>query len=201
MIVRVLTKFGYMLTGVIALVLITFNGACGGQVRTVTTTQIVTQTTTQSSPPVRVTVTIPALSFDDQIAIYVSLIRHIFKNNPRYLEGIGHTLDVYTDTADGWRTFDRVDPYSYEKHVFSIPKELQSAVTAGASGLPFIIAWVEEPNYPYLTLGNVYPQPDGSVQAAAEFIYGNLGSDGANYILHKVDGVWQVDGFNRMWGA
>jgi hypothetical protein len=181
---------------VIVLFLLTLISGCNGQTQTVTTTRVITQTTTRNGPMSTITVTVTELSIDDQIAVYSTLIRHLFSKESRFLKYLNQTLDIQEYMGTGWPGTESGPGPAF------FPIEVQSAITAELVNFSLKIVWVNDFSYPYLLLGNQYPQPDGSVWVAAEFVYGNLGSEGTDYILQKVSGSWAIIGTgSRFWGA
>lgn len=47
-----------------------------------------------------------------------------------------------------------------------------------------------------ITLGNVSPQPDGTLHVPASIYIGSLAAGGQTYVLEAVDGVWQITGIS-----
>lgn len=45
-----------------------------------------------------------------------------------------------------------------------------------------------------ITLGNISPQPDGSLHVPASIYIGMLAAGGQTYVLQAIDGVWQIVG-------
>ena len=87
--------------------------------------------------------------------------------------------------------------------------ELQQAIAAGLTDLPFEVKWVEslddvpvDPNNGQIaggegiviTLGNILPQDDGTVQLPFFMVCGGLCALGKIYVLEEVSGTWQVTG-------
>lgn len=87
--------------------------------------------------------------------------------------------------------------------------ELMSLIESKLADFPFEVIWVESLNEVavdpsngaiaegqgiYITLGNIYPQEDGTVQLPVFMFCGGLCAMGKTYVLTDVDGTWQVTG-------
>lgn len=87
--------------------------------------------------------------------------------------------------------------------------ELQEAITAELASQPFELKWIADMNEApidpnngqvaqgegiVITLGNVHPQTDGSVQLSFFMTCGGLCGIGKTYVLNQVSGSWKVTG-------
>jgi len=92
-----------------------------------------------------------------------------------------------------------------------IATPVQQSIVAALSDLPAEFIWITKladaprdengtikDNGAVITLGNVQPQEDGTIQVAASIYIGMLAAGGQTYVLEQVDGVWQVTGIAGM---
>ena len=87
--------------------------------------------------------------------------------------------------------------------------DLQEAITAELADEPFELIWVEafddasidptsgqiaEGDGIIITLGNIHPQDDSSVQLPFFMTCGGLCGIGKTYVLNQISNVWQITG-------
>jgi hypothetical protein len=141
----------------------------------------------------------------DEAAIYAAAIRqlytvdHTFGQPPNW-----PTVYVISTTDDniGTLTGEGSDPRT-------LSSETQQAITEALSDLPTEIVWIGDRSEApisdqngtvdygdaiIITLGNIHPQDDGSVQLPASLYCGMLCATGMTYVLEQTDGTWQVTG-------
>ena len=96
-----------------------------------------------------------------------------------------------------------------------LPADLQEAITAGLAGEPYELIWIEtfddapigpidpqiaagwhiaEGDGIIITLGNIHPQNDGSVQLSFFMSCADTCGVGKTYVLNQNFGNWQVTG-------
>lgn len=140
----------------------------------------------------------------DEAAIYAAIIHQIYV----YDDTFGGKLQPTTLYIIRW-TDDRAG------NLMALPSEstlltetIQSQITASLQELPTEIVWVDAfedveldtvggrvaGNGAIITLGNIYPQNDGSVQVSGSIYVGSLAAGGQTYILEEIDGVWRITG-------
>lgn len=96
-------------------------------------------------------------------------------------------------------------PYSSPARALAAPT--QQGVVAALTGLPVQFKWVDsagevkrnsrgdvEGNAAIITVGQVRPQADGTVQVTASIYVGPLAAGGQTYILERQGDAWQVTG-------
>jgi hypothetical protein len=172
--------------------------------------QTVTATAPVDTPEPVVTVTVPVdtpepVSSDDARQIYATAVRQVYTVDHSFGGDPPDFPFVYivTTTDDGSLLDAPATPPQ------KLSAELQQAIEAGLTDLPFEIVWVEslddvpvDPNNGaiaggqgiVITLGNILPQNDGSVQLPFYMVCGGLCALGKTYVLNQIDGVWQVTG-------
>ena len=109
------------------------------------------------------------------------------------------------------------DPNAPQAEPALIPEEVQTGVNKLLSGpdamdagnwLPAEIIWIADAvDAPYtptdtvaeggavIKLGNIFPQPDGSVLVSASLYLGELAATGKTYVLNLVEASWRVTGY------
>lgn len=155
------------------------------------------------------TVTVPAftpepVNADDAGQIYAAAIRqvyfveHSFGGDPAEFP----LVYIISTTTDG-KLLEAPPSTPTE-----IGLELREAIDAALEDRPFDIIWVSSrEDVPideggqiaggqgiYLTLGNILPQEDGTVQLPMHMVCGTLCLSGKTYVLEQEAGVWQVTG-------
>ena len=148
--------------------------------------------------------TTPALSEDDQSAIYAAVVRqlytvdHTFGNKPPNWPVV-YLLRDTNDTAG--------DPRATETNSSRLEESVQEAIVAALDDLPAEFIWIDDShevidetimavkdNGALITLGNTHLQKDGSVQVPASIYFASTGAGGMTYIIEQVDGVWKITG-------
>jgi hypothetical protein len=128
----------------------------------------------------------------DQAAIYAAAIRQIYTKDDSHggkLQPSTLYIRNYTDDTAG-------NGQLKESYSELIGETVQSDVLAALSDLPTELIWIVrwDGNRPYVALGNIYPQPDGTVQVAASIYVANLGAQGQVYILKPEGSGWKISG-------
>ena len=141
---------------------------------------------------------------DDQAQIYAATIRQIYTVDHSFGEAPGWPLVYVVSTTDDSVMGDAPSAASQ-----NLSPELQDAITAELAEEPFQLIWIDEregaPIDPtngqvangkgiVISLGNIHPQDDGSVQLSFFMTCGGLCGIGKTYVLSQVDGAWQVTG-------
>jgi hypothetical protein len=137
-------------------------------------------------------------------AIYAAVIRQLYEVDDTF----GGTLRppiVYvvsrTDDSVGDPELGRADPEV-------LAESLQIEIVASLDDLPAEFIWVAQrqdvPLDPdtgrvsgdgvIITLGNIHPQKDGSVQISGSIYIANLAAGGQTYLVEQVDSLWEVVG-------
>ena len=146
-----------------------------------------------------------AVSDDDRAQIYAAAVRQIYTVDHTFGSDPPEFPFVYivTTTDDG----SLLDAPAREAQ--EIPAELQQAIEALLSDLPFDVIWIasldEAPVDPnngsiadglgiVITLGNILPQEGGAVHLPVFMVCGGLCALGKTYVLEHVEGGWQVTG-------
>jgi ABC-2 type transport system permease protein len=151
----------------------------------------------------------------DDAAIYAAVVREFYTVDHTYnMDDPPNFPVIYliktTDDGVG-------DPNAPQGEPALIPEEVQTGVSELLSGpgaidagnwLPAEIIWVgSAAEAPYtstdsvggggavIKLGNIFPQPDGSVLVSASLYLGELAATGKTYILNQVEAGWRVTGY------
>ena len=129
------------------------------------------------------------ISPDDEAAIYAAVIRQIYtvddtfgdKLQPLYIKD-------YTN--------DQAGDLNSQPNSVLIPEGVRSSVLAALHDLPVKLIWEVKSDLsrPYITLCNIYPQADGSVQVGGSIFFAPLAAFGQTYILQRSGAVWIVTG-------
>ena len=146
-----------------------------------------------------------SLTTEDEAAIYAVVVRQLATVDDTYG---GHlnppTLYIIRSTDDK-----AGNPIGKQSQPALILQTVQNRITDALNTLSAEIIWIDEfKNAEFeegtggsvkgggaiITLGNIYLQEDGSVQAAGSIYIANLGAGGTTYILEKIDGVWEITG-------
>jgi hypothetical protein len=145
------------------------------------------------------------LPIQHEAAIYTSVIRQLATIddtfggdlNPETLYVIKNTDDSAGNPVEGQQSETRM-----------ITEDMQSDISSMLNDLPIEIVWIdrfedaefEETGFEVkrggaiITLGNIYPKEDGSVQVAGSIYIANLAAGGTTYILEKSSGSWEITG-------
>lgn len=141
---------------------------------------------------------------NDAAQIYAAAIREIYTVDHSFGEAPGWPLVYALTFTDDSTMFDGPKAPSE-----TLPATLQEAIAAELSDLPFEMIWIDDfdeaPIDPtdgsvadgqgiIITLGNIHPQDDGSVQLSFFMTCGGLCGIGKTYILNQVGDAWQVTG-------
>ncbi len=136
--------------------------------------------------------------------IYAAAIRQVYNVDHSFGSPPGFPLVFISTTTDDGALLDA--PWAAEQE---LRPELLQAVEAELADQPFEIIWVKSlDDVPmdeskariadgqgiYITLGNILPQDDGTVQLPFFMYCGALCALGKIYVLTAVDGVWLVTG-------
>jgi len=146
-----------------------------------------------------------SLTIQDEAAIYTSVIRQLAtvddtfggNLNPETLYVIENTDDSAGNPVEGQQSDTRM-----------ITETMQIEISSMLNDLPIEIIWIdrfedaefEETGFEVkrggaiITLGNIYPKEDGSVQVAGSIYIANLAAGGTTYILEKSSGSWKIAG-------
>lgn len=145
----------------------------------------------------------PADTSDDA-QIYAVAIREIHSITP------SRGLVYVVTTTEDYTIFDAPTAPSQ-----LLPADLQEAITAELADEPYELIWIEafddapfdpanwrdvegwtiaEGDGMIITLGNIHPQDDGSVQLSFFMTCAQMCGIGKNYVLEQYDGVWRVTG-------
>ncbi|MBE2220523.1 MAG: hypothetical protein IAF02_03230 [Anaerolineae bacterium] len=139
----------------------------------------------------------------NEAEVYTAVIQQIYTVDDTF----GGTLQpplVYllsqTDDSVG-------DPNIEQQPAQMIDEASQQAIVAGLAELPAEWVWVNgrsdvpitedgqvEGDGVIITLGNIHPQADGTVQVSASIYVANLAAGGQTFILEQTDSGWVVSG-------
>ncbi|MGD8854945.1 MAG: hypothetical protein PVG33_01330 [Chloroflexota bacterium] len=145
-----------------------------------------------------------ALAATDEAQIYAAAIRQIYNVDHSFGEAPGWPLVYAVSVTDDSVMVDA--PSAPSK---TLAPTLQEAITAELADQPFELIWIknrdEAPIDPgngqvaegegiIITLGNIHPQEDGSVQLPFFMTCGGLCGIGKTYVLNQAGDAWQVTG-------
>jgi len=145
-----------------------------------------------------------ALTTTDEAQIYAATIRQIYTVDHSFGEAPGWPLVYVVSVTDDSAMFDAPTAPSQ-----SLSPALQEAITAALADQPFDLLWIksheEAPIDPsngrvakgegiIISLGNIHPQEDGSVQVSFFMTCGGLCGIGKTYVLNQAGETWQVTG-------
>jgi len=145
------------------------------------------------------------LPIEDETAIYASVIRQLAtvddtfggNLNPGTLYVIKNTDDSAGNPVEGQQSETRI-----------ITETMQSDISSILNDLNVRFVWIdrfEDAEFEetgsevkrggaIITLGNIYPKEDDSVQVAGSIYIANLAAGGTTYILEKGSGSWEITG-------
>ena len=142
----------------------------------------------------------PALSKDDQAAIYATVVRQLYTVDHTFGDEPPNFPKVYLLRT----TYELDRPDAPQIESGSIPKSTQAAIVAALDDLPAEFVWVDhfdevplshgdvEGRGAVITLSNLQLKEEGSVLVMADLFFASAGGAGMTYIIEQVDGVWQV---------
>ena len=145
-----------------------------------------------------------ALGEDDQAAIYAAVARQLYTVDHTFGDQPPNFPVVYLVR----RTDDSVgDPGAPRGESRELSEWVQTDIPAALEDLPAEFVWVDSRDQvpmdanssvkdggAIFTLGNIHPQPDGSLLVSASLYFSSLGAGGRTYILKLMDGAWQIVG-------
>jgi hypothetical protein len=145
-----------------------------------------------------------ALTAEDEAQIYAAAIRQIYTVDHSFGQAPGWPLVYVLSTTEDSAMFDA--PTAPPK---TLSAALREAIAAELTDQPFELIWIEgqdeapidpgdgrvaEGDGIIITLGNIDPQEDGSVQLSFFMICGGLCGIGKTYVLTQTGDAWQVTG-------
>lgn len=141
---------------------------------------------------------------NDDAQIYAAAIRQIYTVDHSFGKPPGWPLVyVVTTTHDSAMVSAPTTPSQ------KLPADRQEAITAELADESFELIWIEtfddapidptngqiaEGDGIIITLGNIHPQDDGSVQLPFFMTCGSLCGIGKTYVLNQIYDVWQITG-------
>lgn len=148
-------------------------------------------------------------AINDNVQIYAAAIRQIYTVDHSFGESPGWPLVYVVTTTDDSAMVGgpAAPPVGADPRVRLLTAELQQAITAGLSDLPFEVIWIdshdEAPIDPtngqvaegdgiIISLGNIHSQDDGSVQLPFFMTCGGLCGIGKTYVLTQAGDAWRV---------
>lgn len=141
---------------------------------------------------------------NDDAQIYAAAIRQIYHVDHSFGESPGWPLVYVVSVTDDSAMVDAPSAPSQ-----TLSAELQEAITAELSDQPFELIWIDSPDEApidptngqiaggdgiIITLGNIHPQNDGSVQLSFFMSCADTCGVGKTYVLNQNFGNWQVTG-------
>lgn len=145
-----------------------------------------------------------ALAATDEAQIYAAAIRQIYTVDHSFGEAPGWPLVYVVSVTDDSVMVDAPTAPSE-----TLSPALQEAITAELADQPFELIWIEDQaEAPFdpgnglvaegegiiISLGNIHPQKDGSVQLPFFMTCGGLCGIGKTYVLNQAGATWQVTG-------
>ncbi len=142
----------------------------------------------------------PALSKDDQAAVYAAVVRQLYTVDHTFGDEPPNFPTVYLVRA----TYKLDVPSTPQIKSGRIPESTQAAIVATLDDLPAEFVWVDdfdevplnngavEGNGAAVTLSDVHLQEDKSVLVSADLYFAGTGGAGMTYIIERMDSVWQV---------
>jgi hypothetical protein len=143
------------------------------------------------------------LTTGEKVEIYAAVIRQLatvddtFGGNlhPQLLYIIKNTDDTAADPSE-----------EQKNNSVLIPQNMQENINGALNDLEIEIVWIDQfedakfdvntgsvkNNGAIITLGNIYPQKDGTVNVAGSIYIGNLAAGGTTYVLSRINGVWTI---------
>ena len=146
----------------------------------------------------------PADAGDDAAQIYAAAIRQIYHVDHSFGEPPGWPLVYVVSVTDDSAMVDAPTAPSQ-----TLSPGLQEAITAELSDQPFELIWIDSPDEApidptngqiaegdgiIITLGNIHPKDDGSVQLPFFMTCGGLCGIGKTYVLGQAGDAWAVTG-------
>lgn len=141
---------------------------------------------------------------NDDAQICAAAIRQIYNVDHSFGEPPGWPLVYILTTTDDSAMVDAPAVPAQK-----LAAELQEAITAELTNEPFELIWIDafddapidpangqiaEGEGIVITLGNIHPQDDGSVQMPFSMTCGGLCGIGKTYVLNQIDDIWQISG-------
>jgi len=140
----------------------------------------------------------------DETGIYAAVARQVYTVDHTFGDNPPNFPRIYLLRADDIR-MGGSDAPTPGMPVIATP--VQQSIVAALSDLPAQFIWITkledaprdengtiQDNGAVITLGNIQPQEDGTIQVAASIYIGMLAAGGQTYVLEQVDGVWQIIG-------
>jgi hypothetical protein len=144
----------------------------------------------------------------DETGIYAAVARQVYTVDHTFGDNPPNFPRIYLLRADDIRASGSDAP---EPGMPVIATPVQQSIVAALSDLPAQFTWITkledaprdengtiQDNGAVITLGNIQPQGDGTIQVAASIYIGMLAAGGQTYVLEQVDGAWQVTGTTGM---
>jgi len=140
----------------------------------------------------------------DDAQIYAAAIRQIYTVDHSFGQPPGWPLVYVVNSTD-----DAVMSYAPAAPSQDLAPELLAAIQTELVDEPFELIWIDnvdeapidlsngqvaEGEGIIITLGNIHPQNDGTIQMSFFMTCGGLCGIGKIYIMSQVDGAWQVTG-------
>ncbi len=141
---------------------------------------------------------------NDDAQIYAAAIRQIYNVDHSFGEPPGWPLVYVVTTTDDSVMVDAPTAPSQK-----LPADLQQAIMDELIDERFELIWIEAlANAPFdpangqiaegdgiiITLGNIHPQDDGTIQLPFFMTCGSLCGIGKTYVLNQIYDVWQITG-------
>ncbi|NCF68905.1 MAG: hypothetical protein GWP61_23330 [Chloroflexi bacterium] len=146
----------------------------------------------------------PTAETGDDAQIYAAAIRQIYTVDHSFGQAPGWPLVYVVSVTEDSAMIDAPGAPSQ-----TLPVETQEAITAELAGEPFELIWItafdDAPIDPangqiaggdgiIISLGNIHPQEDGTVQLPFFMTCGGLCGIGKTYVLQRAGGEWAVSG-------
>jgi hypothetical protein len=144
----------------------------------------------------------------DETGIYAAVARQVYTVDHTFGDNPPNFPRIYLLRADDIRAGGSDAP---EPGMPVIATPVQQSIVAVLSDLPALFTWITkledaprdengtiQDNGAVITLGNIQPQPDGTIQVAASIYIGMLAAGGQTYVLEQVGGAWQITGTTGM---
>jgi hypothetical protein len=143
------------------------------------------------------------LTSTDETEIYAAVVRRIYDQDDTFGGQLNPPVVYLVQATD-----DGVGgPEAERSPSQAIPDEVQAGVRHALADLPAEIVWVEEAEQVerdtrgtvagggvIVTLGNLHPQKDGSVQVSGSIYIAMLAAGGQTYVVEQINDVWMVTG-------
>lgn len=153
------------------------------------------------------TASAPALTEDDQAAVYATVVRQLYTVDHTFGDEPPDFPVVYL-VRD---TYELDKPNAPQIKSGSIPESTQEAMVAALEDLPAEFVWVGnfdevplenggvEGGGAVITLSALQLEEEGSVIVMADLFFASLGGAGMTYTIERVDGDWQVVATMMRW--